>query len=201
MRALLLVFAFAFAAHADQITITNNNPGIGPISVIGDSLAAGYGADDDAVRPAGCFKANFEGETSDFSVPGRTSTDVLSDLDKSLQKAPHLIFVSAGGNDAIQNYWTNNFPAEKSYEQMTKLFDRLLATGALVVYLGLNPPYAGAERLPAITEIAKSKGVLVVDGMAGFWNTQLMGDEFHPTTEGYRQMCQRIVEAVRGHYP
>lgn len=84
---------------------------------------------------------------------------------------------------------------------MTKLFDRLLATGALVVYLGLNPPYAGAERLPAITEIAKSKGVLVVDGMAGFWNTQLMGDEFHPTTEGYRQMCQRIVEAVRGHYP
>jgi lysophospholipase L1-like esterase len=201
MRALLLVFAFAFAAHADQITLTNNNPGVGPISIIGDSLAAGYGADQEDAKPAGCFRGNFQGEVSDFSVPGRTSTDILNDLEKPLQKAPHMIFVSAGGNDAIQNYYTGNFPNEKSYDQMTQLFDRLVATGALVVYLGLNPPYEGAERLPGITAIAQAKGILVVDGMNGFWGTQKMSDEFHPTTEGYREMCQRIVDSVRGHYP
>lgn len=195
------LLVFGFAAYAEEVAIANSHPGVGPMVVVGDSLARGYGAGDPNIAPPGCLRNNFPGQAHAQGVDGRTSAGVLANLPAAIEKAPKLVFVSSGGNDAINNYYMGNYPEEKSLEEMNKIFDQLLATGALVAYLGLNPPYPQSERLPKISELARSKGVLVIDGMAGFWNTDMMGDEFHPNTKGYTEMCRRIVEAVRGHYP
>jgi lysophospholipase L1-like esterase len=203
MRSLLLTFVFAlsFSSFAEETKITNANPGVGPIAVVGDSLARGAGATDAELAPAGCFRNNFPGEVHALGVDGRTSEGVLANLNQATDKKPKLVFVSSGGNDAINDYYFGNYPEQKTMEQMNEIFDRLLATGAVVAYLGLNPPYPQAVRLPKISDLAKTKGVIVVDGMNGMWGTDQMADEFHPNDKGYTEMCRRIVEAVRGHYP
>jgi hypothetical protein len=73
---------------------------------------------------------------------------------------------------------------------------------AVVVYLGLNPPFTGGERMPQISQLARSKGVIVVDGMNGFWgNTNLMSDKIHPNNLGYSILCDRVLTALKGYYP
>ncbi len=201
MRASLLALIFSLSAHANQVVITNSNPGVGPMVVLGDSLASGWGTSEESVRPAGCLDASFEGEMHGMAIPGNTSKGVLNKLDEAIAKNPKLVFVSSGGNDAIRNRSGGAYPPERTYQEMAEIFDRLLATGAVVAYLGLNPPFEAAARLPVVSEIARAKGVLVIDGMNGMWGTDYMADLIHPNTKGYTEMCRRIVEAVRGHYP
>jgi lysophospholipase L1-like esterase len=113
------------------------------------------------------------------------------------------VFVSSGGNDAISDYFVpGSYPAEQTMHEMEKMFDDLQATGAVVLYLGLNPPYTGGERMPEIWKLAESKGVIVVDGLADLWGDKdKMSDDLHPNEEGYKIFCERIEKAVTGYYP
>ena len=181
--------------------VLNSNPGVGVIAVAGDSLARGRGATNPDNRTPGCFRQNFPGQVESFGVDGRTSYQLLGDLSEVEAVQPKLIFVSSGGNDAIKDFWFGFYPEERTLREMDEIFDRLLATGAVVVYLGLNPPQKAAARLPKISALAASKGVLVVDGMQGLWGTDFMRDQFHPNDQGYQKMCARIVEALQPYYP
>lgn len=211
MRALLITFLFAAGGctvHSNSVDgqyppIRNSKPGAGTIAILGDSLAAGYGANDMHNTPAQCLAGKFKNRLSDFAVNGLTSSDTLTRVDAVAGVAPHLVFVSAGGNDVLsQRSRPGSYGAEKTLREMGEIFDRLLATGSVVAYLGLQPPYTGTERLLQISEMARQKGVIVVDGMAGFWGkNEFMFDPIHPNDKGYEIMCSRILQAVEGYYP
>jgi lysophospholipase L1-like esterase len=184
--------------------IVNSKPGIGNIEVIGDSLAYGTGSSVPSVySPAGCLGKNVAGSVDTLAYPGTTSDEIEKTLDTALAEKPKLIFISAGGNDAIHDaLGIESYPASRTLQTMGRLFDRAIASGALVVYLGLNPGLPGSERMPQISDLARSRGVIVVDGMNGLWgNSSLMSDDYHPNDRGYGIMCDRIISAIKADYP
>lgn len=191
------------SSPAGNPPIRNAKPGPGILAVMGDSLAAGHGTRNPEQKPANCIARGINTSAKDFAVSGSTSSEILIKADQVQMSQPKVIFVSSGGNDAIYDKGQPGiYPVAKTMSEMNSLFERLLSTGAVVVYLALNPPFAGGERLPQIAELARSKGVIVVDGMNGFWeNSNLMSDRFHPNDLGYAIMCDRIVTALKGFYP
>lgn len=212
-RNLLLTAAtvFIFSACSNSLDseaanppIRNAKPGAGSLTVVGDSLAAGYGAKNEAVKPAECIARGLNTTVQDYSVAGLTSSQVLARADLVQASRPKVIFVSSGGNDAILDHdHHGSYPVGKTLGEMSSLFERLLDTGAVVVYLGLTPPFAGGERLPQVSQLARGKGIIVVDGMRDFWgNPNLMlADGIHPNDLGYSILCQRVLTALKGYYP
>ena len=194
-------------AKKTQVRIKNKNPNYGMAYVLGDSLAAGSGAKDLMSTPMGCLNriqkdAKSSVKVRTFSHDGATSLQTLDQL-KSLSDPPHLVFVSAGGNDAAMiRQGAVGFSQKETLENMEKIFDQLHAKGALVMYLALNPPVAGFEMLQKISGLAESKGVLIVDGMKDLWtDSSKMADSVHPNDAGYKVMCDRMLEALKGNYP
>lgn len=183
--------------------IENAHPGVGPIAVIGDSLAYGTGATDNAVKPADCLAQLQNTGVSSFAVPGTTSVHVAASAPSALAIQPKLVFVSSGGNDTMIEYnRPGQYPEAKTLKEMNDLFDLLVAENNIVAYLGLNPPVPYATRLPQISQLAESKGVIVVDGMNGLWtDPSMMSDQIHPNNAGYAIMCNRILSAITPYYP
>ncbi|MBC7457714.1 MAG: SGNH/GDSL hydrolase family protein [Bdellovibrionaceae bacterium] len=183
--------------------IQNSHPGVGPIAIIGDSLAYGTGATDNTVKPAGCLAQLQNLGVSSYAVPGTTSVQVASSSSKALSIRPKLVFVSSGGNDTLIDYnQPGQYPEAKTLQEMSDLFDVLAAEHNVVAYLGLNPPVPYSTRLPKISQLAESKGVIVVDGMSGLWSdASMMSDQIHPNNAGYSLMCNRILAAITPYYP
>jgi lysophospholipase L1-like esterase len=187
----------------NNIWIQNANPGAGVISIVGDSLAYGTGATDESVKPGGCLTQLSHTVVANFAVPGYTSAQITNTLNNAIAVKPKLVFVSSGGNDTLSEFNTpGKYPEAKSLKEMSDLFDKLLAENNVVAYLGLNPPAPYAARLPQISQLAESKGVIVIDGMNGFWtDASLMSDQIHPNDAGYSIMCNRILTAITPYYP
>lgn len=187
--------------------VVNSKPGEGTVKVVGDSLAFGLGTSKaDALAPTNCLRKNFPGSFLNLAQNGATSEDVKVRLDFLSKGETKMFFISAGGNDVLSVLSGKDYPEQKTLDDMSTVFDKLLSTNALVVYLALNPPpvppYEQTERLPKITELARKKGVLIVDGMADIWmDPALMFDDVHPNDLGYEKMCAAIVEEVSEHYP
>lgn len=190
------------ATPADAVK--NSRPQKGPIVVMGDSLANGTGSDMGAgVSPAECLGNAFGGDVQILAIDGNTSAGAYNDVWQVAQMKPSMIFISSGGNDAFAEYaQPGSYPEAKTLREMKHVFNGLVKSGALVVYLGLRPPFPASDRLFKLWDLATQSGVVVVDGMDGLWeNKAMMDDQFHPNTEGYKQMCDRILSAVQGHYP
>lgn len=186
---------------AAATAVKNANPGNGTIGVIGDSLAAGTGATDANLTPAGCLRGLGDPVVDEADM-GLTSAEVLTNVDSIVRQKPKMVFISAGGNDAMIDMQSpGRYPEAKSTQALDALFDRLLTAKIMVVYLGLNPPIA-SDRMKRMSELAQSKGVLVVDGMNGLWSDpSAMSDSVHPNDRGYKIMCDRIKAAIKGYYP
>ncbi len=202
IASLFLIVPNSSFAHFGRVM--NEHPGIGKILVVGDSLAAGFKATDDQVKPAGCLERNFDhSKMINAAVPGLTSSQILKAVNKVKSQKPKLVFVSSGGNDTLKDDKNpGSYPVQKTMNEMNVMFDELLKTGAVVAYLGLNPPAPYPIRLPEITVLALSKGVIVIDGMDGLWeNPLLMADRVHPNNLGYAIMCNRMVNGILPYYP
>jgi lysophospholipase L1-like esterase len=193
---------------SDVPPIQFSKPGEGTVKVVGDSLAFGLGASSAAqsLTPTNCLRANFPGTYLNLAKSGATSEDLKNRLDFIVKGPTKMYFVSAGGNDVLYTIAGLNYPEQKTLDDMNIVFDRLLSTNAVVVYLSLNPPvqppYEKTERLPKITALAQSKGIVIVDGMKNLWADPLyMADDVHPNDLGYEKMCGVIVNSVTPHYP
>lgn len=201
----LTIFIIIFYTNLSQASITNTNPGKGLIRIFGDSLAAGRGTKDKTVQPLGCLQQLDSTNVISDAVSGFRSNQVLLAWKAStkLNKNVKLIFISSGGNDVRSDEKKpGSYPKEKTFTELNTLFDEALKTGAVVAYLGLNPPVVFAERLPMISEIAQKKGIIVIDGMRNFWGDQnFMNDKLHPNTAGYTIMCERMLKAIKPYYP
>ncbi len=195
----------ALGGGGDQ-GITNAKPGPGNIIVLGDSLAEGTGATEPTIQPVGCLTGYFGQVVNRFSAVGANTDQILlqvQNLGTSGLK-PKLIFISAGGNDALaEAQKSGSFTEDQTLKNMEQIFSLLLKTGAVVSYLGLNPPGNGVERLPKISQLAKNKGVLVIDGMKDMWldASKMSSDGIHPNNNGYRQMCNTMTSSMAQYYP
>lgn len=189
---LALFFIFPFSSSAD-------------VYVVGDSLAYGTGAKDSKNTPTGCLAAKYTSLTAtNLATPGHTSQQVLDQIPQFLNPAPQLVFISTGGNDALTDYYKpGTYPAQKSLAELRTIIEQFQKAGAVVAFLKISPPFDpnSAKRLENMAIQAELMGAIIVDGMAGLWNTDKMSDDFHPNDEGYKLMCKKITEAIAPYFP
>lgn len=184
------------------VSVKNRKLKAGPIVMYGDSLAYGYGSEEKGSTGVSsldsCMNKATGRQVINKGMVGATSNEGLSEVQQALSADPAIVVVSLGGNDVFWNLRNSDFPEEKTFSNLHKIFQLLTDSGALVVFLGLQPPMSGTERLPKISEIARQDGVLFVpESMKGFWrNGELMSDSIHPNDKGYGILCQRLLAAM-----
>ena len=169
------------------------------LSVLGDSLAAGYGvAEADAFpvrleqalaeRGVGCTVLN-------AGVSGDTSAGGLARLDWVLGDQPTHLLVELGGNDAMRG-----LPVEQLRDNLNQIVSTAQARGVEVVLAGMfAPPNLGRSYGDAFRQVYLDvatthsvplypfflDGAVLTDGM-------MQPDGIHPNARGVQVIVDRI---------
>jgi acyl-CoA thioesterase-1 len=165
------------------------------IIALGDSLVSGRGASPgrDLVSQltdrigATIINAGRSGDTTESAL-ARLDRDVLS-------RDPRVVIVLLGGNDFLRKV-----PRDRMFANLGRIIERIRATGAGVVLVGINPLLAADPFASGYEELARrTKSAYVPDVLKGILgNSDLMSDAIHPNDRGYAMMAERIEEALKG---
>ncbi|HWI44228.1 MAG TPA: SGNH/GDSL hydrolase family protein [Nocardioides sp.] len=189
------------------------------IALLGDSSAAGYGAERVEETP-GALIASAVAELADrrvylreFCVVGAKSSDLAAQVDRALPIEPEVVVILIGGNDV-----THTVRPSQSVRHLSEGVRRLQAAGAQVVVgtcpdLGtvqpIAPPLrqvarAWSRRLAAAQTIAVieeggrtvSLGDVLGPEFAAAPALLFGPDRFHPSVEGYQKLAGVLVPSV-----
>jgi lysophospholipase L1-like esterase len=193
------------------------------VGVLGDSAAAGVGADSPAGTPGALLASGVAaalGCQVELTVSirsGAVSAELAGQTDVLLARAPRpdLVLVVVGGNDVQRRV-----PAATAARQLRETVERLTALGSHVV-VGTTPDLGTipqvAQPLRALggrwsrqLAAAQTAAVLAVGGHPVDLRTLLADDfrtdaallfsedRFHPSAEGYRRMMAHVVPTAVG---
>ncbi len=167
---------------------------------LGDSLTAGYGLNEDQAFPAR-VAALLEGvgrpiRVVNAGVSGDTSAGGLSRVDWLLRQQPDVVVVELGANDGLRG-----LPVEATEANLRVILERILATGARILLVGMQlPPNYGPDytarfrdlfpRLAAELEVALLPFLL--EGVAAE-PPQNLPDGLHPNAEGHRRVAETVL--------
>lgn len=181
------------------------------IVAFGDSLYAGYGIGKDEslparleseLRAAGINATVINaGVSGDTSAAGRQRLAFTLD---GLPRAPDLVVLGLGGNDALRQ-----IPAAQTRSEMTAMMDELKRRNIPVLLTGMRaPPNLGPEYAAAFESIwpdlAKQYGAglypFILDGV--ITDPALMQrDGIHPTAAGVARMADGIAPLAQRALP
>jgi len=175
-------------------------PTIKPLSsdsvvlAFGDSLTAGFGADEEEAYPAvlsgllGCKVVN-------AGIPGEVTGDGLDRLPALLKKhKPDLVILCHGGNDMLRR-----IDDASVTRHLRSMIEASQAAGADVVLLGVPRPGIFLKAPPFYGELAKTYG-LPYDGksLPKILSTpSLKSDQLHPNAAGYRRLAESLAALIR----
>ena len=149
---LFIVGLFAiFLLAAAGCEAANNNQ---TVLVIGDSLSAGYGVDEEQSWVALLKnRLNDEGygyRVINASISGDTTGGGLRRLPRALeQHEPGIVLIELGGNDGLRGY-----PIEKIRENLSGMIDAILLSGSDVLLVGMVlPPNYGRRYTRAFEQL------------------------------------------------
>ncbi len=159
--------------------------------VLGDSLSAAYGIDEsEGWVQLMAEKLEAEGyphRVINASVSGETSEGGLNRLPKLLERhQPEWVLLELGGNDGLRGY-----PIGQLEENLTRAIERIRASGARVILLGMQIPpnygsrYAGqfADLFPTLAEdLDLPFVVFMLEGVATN-DRYMQGDGIHPNAK------------------
>lgn len=189
------------------------------IALLGDSSAAGYGAERVEETP-GALIATAVAEHADrrvylkeLCVVGAKSSDLAAQVDRALPVEPDVTVILIGGNDV-----THTMLPSHSVRYLSEGVRRLISSGAKVVVgtcpdLGTVQPIAPPLRQIARTwsrRLAAAQTIAVIsEGGRTVSLGDVLGpefaaapallfgpDQFHPSTEGYRALAGVLVPSV-----
>ena len=195
-----------FAALPLAILLTITTSAMAHVPVIldfGDSLTAGYG-----LMPEQAFPARLEAWLKARGVPARvvnagvsgdTTAGGLARLDWALADKPDLVILALGSNDALRG-----IPPSTVHANLDKMLEKIKATGAKVLILGmLAPPNWGEAYGRAFDkiypELARAYGATLypffLEGVAMKRDLN-QPDGLHPNTRGVEVLVDRIGPVV-----
>lgn len=183
--------------------------------VMGDSTAAGLGADD----PSGAYatilaerlarERDVRVELIALGVSGARVVDVLNEQVPQVRALdPDLVFIGIGANDV-----THVTPLARIEKQMTAVIERLKETGATIVVAGAPDMRATAWHQPlrwlaglrgeqvaaTIERVGREQGVGVVEladetgpHFEADPEAHFSADDFHPSSLGYKRWADAI---------
>lgn len=174
------------------------------LTVLGDSLAAGYGLAPDeafpaqleqALRDAGCRV-----RVINAGVSGDTSAGGLARLEWTLADAPQIVLVELGGNDALRG-----LAPEHTQANLDAILRRLKERGVRPILAGmLAPRNLGSDYyIPfdgLYPQLAKQHQVplypFFLEGVAGVPELNLP-DGIHPNAQGVEEIVRRILPLIK----
>lgn len=173
------------------------------LTVLGDSLAAGYGVEEQDAFPVRLQAAlNARGvdcEVLNAGVSGDTSAGGLARLEWVLADRPTHLLVELGGNDALRG-----LPVEQLKDNLNRIVSAAKARGVQVILAGmLAPPNMGRSYGDAFRQVyldvAREQevplypffldGVILTDGL-------MQADGIHPNGRGVEVIAERIAPLV-----
>ncbi len=191
----------AGASAADAVPAKIDNRPL--IVCFGDSLTAGYGADDGASYPdflqKELDKAGYRYRVVNEGVSGNTTKDGVDRLAGVVAMKPAIVVLEFGGNDGLRGFKTATTKAN-----LAAMIEGLQKGGAKVVLAGITlPPDYGADYVSTFTanypQLAKKynvpvlpfllKDVYGVDGM-------MQADRTHATDKGNEIVARNVLPLV-----
>jgi acyl-CoA thioesterase I len=196
--------------HAEQIdsqpSQTSPAPAATPdtrpiIACFGDSLTAGYGADQSYpdFLQSDLDARGFSYHVVNEGISGNTTKDGVDRLDRVLRLKPVLVVVEFGGNDGLRG-----LPITQSRANLDTILKTLTASGAKVVLAGITlPPNYGPDYIHQFNDtyalLAKKyhvpmlpfllQGVFGVPGM-------MQADQTHATNAGNQIVAQNVLTLI-----
>ena len=173
------------------------------ITMLGDSITAGYGLPAAAALPnqlhLALAKLGVPNVVRAAGVSGDTTAGALARVDFSVQKDTDLAIVALGGNDLLQGQ-----DARRTQANLDAIVKKLQARRIRVLIAGITAPVevgGGYARdfNAAFTAVGKARGVPVYpDLIAGVGrNTALkQPDGIHPNARGVLIIAQRLAPVV-----
>ncbi|MDP3852496.1 arylesterase [Phenylobacterium sp.] len=173
------------------------------VTLLGDSITAGYGLPAAAALPARLQAELSRLRTSALvrgaGVSGDTTAGGLARLDFSVQKDTTVCVVALGGNDLLQGQ-----DPKRTKANLDRIVARLKARKIAVVVAGLKPPSvigrAYAREFEAVfAAVARAHGaVLYPNLLAGVAQTPGLNqkDGFHPNAQGVQIIARGLAPVV-----
>ncbi len=173
------------------------------ITVLGDSLSAGYGLSARDAFPeqleAALQQRGYQVTVLNAGVSGDTSAGGLSRLDWTLADRPDLVIVELGANDALRG-----LDPARTRENIDAILTRLKAAGVQPLLTGMLAPrnlgrdyYSKFDQL--YPDLAQSHEIsfypFFLDGVAGRPDLN-QRDGLHPTAAGIAIIVEKILPLV-----
>ena len=180
--------------------ITNMTPPTGAVYktgvvALGDSLTVGFGATKSTDRGyIGQLHLQTGWQIANRGVNGDTSSGAINRLQRDvLDERPRVMLLLLGGNDLL-----TKTPLEKTIANLENIITQVQAQGAVVVLVGIQPPYIGMPMGKAMRNLAKSKGCIYVPNILKdiFGTPSLMSDQIHPNDTGYGMMAEKVAKTA-----
>lgn len=173
------------------------------ISVLGDSLTAGYGLPPEAAFPAQLEAAlqqrGYQVEVFNAGVSGDTSAGGLARLDWLLADRPNLVILELGANDALRG-----LAPLQTEQNLHTILSRLKKHGVKTLLAGMKAPRnLGAEYYNKFDRIYPELARLHQIPFYPFFLAGVAGkpelnqaDGMHPTAAGVEVIVQGILPLV-----
>ena len=194
------------APSADKRTVSPTQPDGRPLVVcFGDSLTAGYGADDGESYPDFLQKDldadGYKYRVVNEGISGNTTKDGVDRLSEIEEMKAAVVVLEFGGNDGLRG-----FKVETTRTNLSTMIAGLQRSGAKVVLAGITlPPDYGADYVANFTAsyptLGKKYGVPVlpfilknVYGVEGL----MQADNIHATDKGNEVVARNVLPLVEG---
>lgn len=194
IAALALGAALASCGGEDDRAVRNLASSGTTLVCFGDSLTQGVGAGPGEDFPS-LLAAALPIPVVNAGVAGETTADGLRRLERDvLSRNPRLVLVFFGGNDFLRR-----IPPEETRRNLEEMVERIQATGAVVVLVGVKAGFFTDETGPLYEAVARGRGVVhIPDALAGILSDpRLRSDAVHPNAAGYRKLADRLLTRLR----
>ena len=173
------------------------------ITILGDSITAGYGLRAKDALPAqlqlALARIGTTATVRGAGVSGDTTAGGLARLDFSVQEDTSLCIVALGGNDLLQG-----LDPRTSRANLGAIVRRLKARGIRVLVCGMSAPRRLDARFArefnaAFPAVARAEGVALYPNLLGGVELTAglnQGDGIHPNARGVKIIVQRLAPVV-----
>ena len=176
------------------------------ILVLGDSIAAGYGLDEEEAFPAlineKIQQAGLHYTVVNAGVSGDTTAGGLRRIGWLLRQPVEILILELGGNDGLRG-----ISPEETEKNLSGIIDKVREKypAARIVLTGMQmPENMGAEYTVKFRElfgrVAKEKEAVLVpfllEGVGGKAELNQL-DRIHPTAEGHQVVAENVWKTLR----
>ncbi len=173
------------------------------IVAFGDSLSAGYGAENGASYPDFLQKeldaAGYQYRVVNQGISGDTTSGGLARVSQATELKPFLVILELGGNDGLRG-----LPLAVTRDNLDKMIVAFKESGAKVMLAGMTLPrnygpdyvrefeqiYPTLEKKHKITRMR-----FLLDGVA-MKKGLMQQDEIHPTAEGNKIVAKNVFQVI-----